>query len=46
MKVVGKRYIPAKSWFGNLEKDPKPAKFDATELEKVMFKFVKESRNA
>ena len=46
MKVVGKRYIPAKPWFGNLEKDVPAPKFDATELEKVMFNFVKESRNA
>lgn len=46
MKIVGTRSIPAKPWFGNLEKDVKAPKFDTTELEKVMFNFVKESRNA
>ena len=36
MKVLGTRYIKAKHWFGAVEKDAKPAKFDFTEIEKVM----------
>ena len=36
MQITGTRRIPAKPWFGALEKDPKPIKFDFTEILKVM----------
>jgi hypothetical protein len=36
MKVLGARYIKAKPWFGAVEKDAKPVKYDFTEIEKVM----------
>ena len=42
MKPENIRRIPAKPWFGALEKDPKPVKYDFTELEKVMKTWVKE----
>lgn len=45
MKVVGKRRIPAQPWFGAVEKDAKPAKYEFAELEKaVRAWFVKEAK--
>ena len=45
MKVIGTRYIKAKPWFGQVEKEAKAPKFDATELEKVVRNWIKEKSN-
>ena len=41
MKVTGTRYIKAQPWFGQVEKDAKPAKYEFAELEKVVMAWFK-----